>query len=147
MDKTDIKSLVKKTPEQEKKEAVAMYDEIESLTDIMQKIEQLRKEVVLEARRSDIGYVRKIDIILETVLETLTENKDMLSKAVVESLRKASMKDLRELMVAMGVAIDKREMLLGFDETRRMRKRKMNLRVIFKGPNGTQAGVSVEQEG
>ncbi len=120
--------------------------EIDDLTAITQRLDDIRKEVAVEARRKDIDYIRKMDVVMDTILTTLEDNKDKLSAAILEMLEKGNMKGLKELMVAFAVTVDKREGMLGFDETRQARKRRMNLRVMFKGPDGTQAGVSIEQE-
>lgn len=130
----------------EEETAIEIYEEMDKLTVLSKDLEHIRQQVALEARRKDIDYVRKMDVVIDTILTTLTENKQKLSEAIVDMLDKGNMKALKELMVAFAVTVDKREAILGFDETRHARKRRMNLRVMFKGPDGTQAGVSIEQD-
>jgi flagellar capping protein FliD len=50
-------------------------------------------------------------------------------------------------MISLGITLDKREKLLSFDEERLKRNdggKRTQFRVVFKGSDGSQAGVSVE---
>ena len=71
---------------------------------------------------------------------------DRLDKFVDRMLKEGKGKDLQAIMIALGITLDKREQLLGFDESRMRRGegKRTQFKVVFKGADGSQAGVSVE---
>ena len=135
---------VKKTPQQEEEQAAAIIRKGQNLTELVDDLEALRRRVAVEAKHKDIEYVRKTDRVINTILTTLTEHEEDFKNSILRMLKEGKMRDFKELMVAFGVTVDKREALLGFDETRSMKKRKFRLKVAFKGADGSQAGIMVE---
>lgn len=129
------------------KEIATLKDELGDLNELNKQLDLLRRGVAVDSRRKDLLYIRKLDVVIDTVLSGIIDNQKELLSAINKMLKKGDMRGMKDLMVAFGVAVDKRESLLGFDETRHMKKRRMNLKVVFKGADGSQAGVSVEQEG
>ncbi len=129
-----------------REEIAILKEEIGDLSEINKELDLLRRSTAVDARRKDIRYIRQLDEIMDTMLTGIIENKDDLRQAIKSIIQKGNLKLLKDLMIAFGVAIEKRESLLGFDETRQMKKRKMNLKVVFRGADGTQAGVSIEQD-
>lgn len=142
----DMKERVKKTQQQEELQAIALNKQMENLSELTRKLEEMREEAALKARYNDIDYVEKLDQFIATVLDTLTDNKKTLEKSIIKMLEKGEVKKLKELMVALGISIDKRETFLGYDESRRGKdRRKLRLQVVWKGTDGSQAGVNIEQ--
>lgn len=142
----DMKKRVKKTTQQEESQAIKLNHQMENLSELAKRLEDMREEAALKARHKDIDYVEKLDDFISTVLDTLIGNRKTLEKSIVKMLEKGEIKKLKELMVALGISVDKRENLLGYDETRRgADKRKLRLRVVWKGTDGSQGGVDVEQ--
>ena len=139
-------SKVKLTPTQETERKLELYDEIQSVTEISQELEALREKAALIARKKDIDYVLQLDEFIETVLSSLANDKHVLAESIAKMLRGGNTKLLKELMVALGISIDKREKLLGFDDQRRKQdSRKLKFEVLWKGGDGSQAGVKIEE--
>jgi transcription elongation factor GreA-like protein len=112
--------------------------EIESLT---AQLSQERQLAALQARMDDLKHTEKLSDLLETMLDALTEDKEAFRKAVLKSVEKGEMKQIKELLIALGIAIDKREVLLGYDEQRQQKKSKLKLQVLWKEGGG---GVQIE---
>lgn len=121
-------------------------DNIATMELSRQELEKEREVQALEARLKDIGYIRKLDEVSETILDVLLEDNRLvnyLKKALADGNARA----IQHIMVALGVTLDKREKLLGYDETRAAQTKKTHFKVLFKGADGSQAGVSVETSG
>ncbi len=137
---------VKKTINDENNQTAEIYEDMDSLVEVSRQLQEMREKAALEARYNDIEYVNKIDDFISTILDSISENQEGLAKTVVKMLEQGDTKRLKDLMVALGISIDKREALLGYDEDRRGgNKRKMRLRVAWKGTDGSEGGVSIEE--
>ena len=134
------------TPEQEEKQVAEISNKIENLADLTIQLEEMRKVSAYQARLNDIKHVENMDKFMNTVLEELVceENLPKFKKAIGKLLDKGDMHGLNKLMMAIKMTQEARETLLGFDDTRGQNKRKMKLQAVFKGPDGSQVGVSVE---
>jgi hypothetical protein len=106
-----------------------------------------REKKALEARMKDLVYIDQIDQITAKLVDKLLED-DKLEKFIDRMLEEGKGRDLQAIMIALGITLDKREKLLGFDEERLRRGegKKTMFKVVFKGADGSQAGVSVETE-
>lgn len=106
-----------------------------------------REKKSLEARMKDLVYIDNIDQITQKLVDKLLE-EDKLDKFIDRMLEEGKGRDLQAIMIALGITLDKREKLLGFDEERLRRGegKKTMFKVVFKGADGSQAGVSVETE-
>lgn len=102
-----------------------------------------RQKMALEARLKDIKYTSELGDLIEIFLETLTEDPKTFKKVIKKIIEKGQMKELKDLMVALGIAIDKREALLGYDEHRQQKKGKMRLQVRWMG--SAPGGVQIEE--
>ncbi len=102
-----------------------------------------RQKMALEARLNDIKYTSELSDLVETMLESLTEDPKIFKKSIKTVIEKGKMKELKDLMVALGIAIDKREALLGYDENRQQKKGKTRLQVRWMG--GAPGGVQIEE--
>ena len=111
-----------------------------------QELEKRREVQALEARLKDIGYIRRLDEVSETILDVLLED-DRLVNYLKKILDSGNVRAIQHVMVALGVTLDKREKLLGYDATRAAQMKKTQFKVLFKGTDGSQAGVSVESSG
>jgi len=102
-----------------------------------------RQAQMLQARLDDIKYTSELSDLIAIMLEALTDDPKTFKKAIKTVIEKGKMKDLRDLMVALGVAIDKREVLLSYDEYRQAKKSKLKLQVRWMG--GAPGGVQIEE--
>ena len=103
-----------------------------------------REKKSLEARMKDLVYIDRIDQITAKFVDKLLE-EDKLEKFLDRMLEEGKGKDLQAIMISLGITLDKREKLLGFDQERLQRdKKRQTFKVVFKGADGSQAGVSVE---
>jgi hypothetical protein len=103
-----------------------------------------REKKSLEARMKDLVYIDQIDQITAKFVDKLLE-EDKLEKFLDRMLDEGKGKDLQAIMISLGITLDKREKLLGFDQERLQRdKKRQTFKVVFKGADGSQAGVSVE---
>jgi len=104
-----------------------------------------REKKALEARKKDLVLIEDIDKISRKLIDRLLDG-DRLDKFVDRMLKEGKGKDLQAIMIALGITLDKREQLLGFDESRMRRGegKRTQFKVVFKGADGSQAGVSVE---
>jgi translation initiation factor RLI1 len=105
-----------------------------------------REKKALEARMKDLVYIDRIDQITAKFVDKLLE-EDKLEKFLDRMLEEGKGKDLQAIMISLGITLDKREKLLSFDEERLKRNdggKRTQFRVVFKGSDGSQAGVSVE---
>lgn len=103
-----------------------------------------REKKSLEARMKDLVYIDQIDQITAKFVDKLLE-EDKLEKFLDRMLEEGKGKDLQAIMISLGITLDKREKLLGFDQERLQRdKKRQTFKVVFKGADGSQAGVSVE---
>lgn len=139
---------IKKTPLQEREQAIEMYEESDRLSELMKQLIELRREAMIIAKQKDIEYIDKLDNVIRTILEVLVDGQEDIADSIKRIIQEGNAKAFKELMIALGIVIDKRESLLGFDETRSRKeeKKKLRLRVLFNGPDGTRAGVSYEEE-
>lgn len=139
----------KKTPEKEKAQALSILDEIGSLSEISEQLSEMRERAALAARRKDIEHVDRLDRmmanILDSILDKFENDPKSLSDSIGKIVEKGLMHQLKNLMITLAIAAEKRELLLGFDETRKSKDRRLKLQVVFKGKDGEQAGVSIEQ--
>ncbi len=108
-----------------------------------QELEKRREVQALEARMKDLRYIQKLDEVSETILNVLLED-DRLTNYLVKALDSGNVRAIQHILVSLGVTLDKREKLLGYDETRAAQTKKTQFKVLFKGADGSQAGVSVE---
>ena len=136
------------TPEEENVEVALVENEIVSLSDITRQLDELRERAALMSREKDIDYVSKLEVTMEAILESLNQvignNPELLANTIYGLIKGGRMDQVKHMMVALSIAADKREQLLGFDPTRSDTKRK-KIQVMFKSSNGEQAGVSIEQ--
>ena len=127
-------------------ELVKAKHDVEMLELSKQELEKRREVQALEARMKDLGYIRKLDEVSETILDILLED-GRLTNYLKKILDSGNVRAIQHIMVALGVTLDKREKLLGYDETRLKQTKKTQFKVLFKGADGSQAGVSVESSG
>jgi|BioPla2DNA2_1021312.scaffolds.fasta_scaffold128426_2 hypothetical protein len=111
-----------------------------------QELEKRREVLALEARLKDLRYIQKLDEVSETILDVLLED-DRLTNYLKKALDSGNVRAIQHILVSLGVTLDKREKLLGYDETRAAQTKKTQFKVLFKGADGSQAGVSVESSG
>ena len=142
--------IIDVTPEvvSEAKE-LAIIEERERLARIDKsrtELARIREVKAIEARLKDMEYIEKLDKVGESILEVLLED-DRLIKHMKKALDGGNAKQLQHILVSLGVTLDKREKLLGYDEERAKQglgAKKTKFQVVFRGPDGAQAGVSVE---
>ena len=134
-------------PQKQNTTAIARVERDVEIIDLSkQELEKRREVQALEARLKDLRYIQKLDEVSETILNVLLED-DRLTNYLVKALDSGNVRAIQHIMVALGVTLDKREKLLGYDETRAAQTKKTQFKVLFKGADGSQAGVSVESSG
>ncbi len=134
-------------PQKQNNTALAkVKHDVEMIELSKQELEKQREVQALEARMKDLGYIRKLDEVSETILDILLED-GRLTNYLKKILDSGNVRAIQHIMVALGVTLDKREKLLGYDETRLKQTKKTQFKVLFKGADGSQAGVSVESSG
>jgi hypothetical protein len=139
-----------KTAEQEKRQIDKVRKELMSLTDMTDKLVERREEFAIESKMNDITYVRALDVLIKNVLDGLVEavqDEKILNQVIKDTLKEGNFKALKDLMVSFGIVMEKRELLLGFDETRvttAADKKRMKLKIAWQGANGEQNAVQVE---
>lgn len=113
---------------------------------------QIRQEqTAIEARYKDLEYLKMLEDIIESAYQALkevqAETPEKFKEMVRKSLSKGDFKQFRELMTALGIAYDKREQLLSFDETRKQRGVGITeFEFRFASPDGAQAGVRMKMD-
>lgn len=122
--------LVKTIEQEEIEKAVIKVDD-RNLQELSELLQKRRDRIAITSREKDLEYVDKIDKKIEDILLNIS----------AEKLQKAGVKDIA---IAFGIMLDKREMLLGFDESRQKKKKGIKLQVMWKGDGG--GGVQVETE-
>ena len=125
---------------------------MEKMSVMANALTERQHEVALIERKKDIEYVEKIDDLLSVFLNSFTEVIHEDEKLFKGYIRKAfetgKFNQIRDMMISMlGIPLDKREMLLGFDETRqKKRSDHVKLEVVWKNNSGEQCGVRIEKE-
>lgn len=116
---------------------------VQEVEKVENQLAMARQKSALEARLKDIKYTSELSDLIEVMLESLTEDPKVFKKTIKTVIEKGKMKELKELMVALGIAIDKREALLSYDEHRQQKKGKLKLQVRWMG--GAPGGVQIEE--
>jgi 23S rRNA maturation mini-RNase III len=135
-----------KTPVQETEQAIAIQEKMESLAEMHEKLVERQREVALDSRKRDLDIIEKLASVVENILDPLMEetSKPELKKAIEKIVAAGDFKKLREIMHVVDSALERREALLGFDETREDNRKKCKLRFLFKGKDGSMAGTEIE---
>lgn len=111
---------------------------------------QIRQEqTAIEARYKDLEYLKMLEDIIESAYQALkevqAETPEKFKEMARKSLSKGDFKQFRELMTALGIAYDKREQLLSFDETRKQKGVGITeFEFRFASPEGAQMGARVK---
>lgn len=140
-----VMNQVIQSPKQELDKKIETQEQIDSLVTMTQDLIDMRKRASMQARMNDIKYVKQIDEFMGTVLEAITEDKEVLKTAIVNVIKQGKMTQFKHLMTALGIATDKRQMLLGFDETRdsgKQNEQKLQLQVVWENEKGGKMGVN-----
>jgi len=139
---------IKKPVSQEIAERAALKNDIETLTDLKNQLEERRNEANLLARLNDVEYVEKLDLFVSTVLDALTEDPEVTKEAIKTMVKSGNAAKLQNLMTTLGIAMDKRETLMGFDETRvgDRSKKKLKLQLAWKGSANGENTLAVQAE-
>ncbi len=144
----DTRDQALKKVEDEVIEKEEMQDQMISLAELNKNLEHLRAKAAVMSRQKDMDYVQKLETLIEQILNTVTDavgdDPELLSESIKKLIVEGNMQEIKHLMVAMSIASDKREQLLGFDHTRQNDKKK-KIQVMFKSSSGDQAGVSIEE--
>jgi hypothetical protein len=141
-----MEHLIDPAVETEKK--IKAQEAIDSLAVYAQDLTEMRKQASIEARKADIDYINKLDRFISTTLEAITEDPETWKEIVKQMLQRGKMRELKDLMVSLGITMDKRESLLAFDDTRvKPSKKKLKLNVVWQGSDGSKMGAQAEVDG
>lgn len=143
-DKTEEILNLLQVPEKEEEVLVPEVIENPGLRDLQVRQEQ----TAIEARYRDMRYIEQLDEFIDAVLDAMAklreENPKFYKDMVEKAFKNGNMKQVKDLLVALGVAYDKREQLLSFDNTRE--KKGVGIAEFefrFATPDGSQMGAKV----
>jgi len=143
-DKTEEILNLLQVPEKEEEVLVPEVIENPGLRDLQVRQEQ----TAIEARYRDMRYIEQLDEFIDAVLDAMAklreENPEFYKNMVEKAFKNGNMKQVKDLLVALGVAYDKREQLLSFDNTRE--KKGVGIAEFefrFATPDGSQMGAKV----
>lgn len=143
-DKTEEILNLLQVPEKEEEALVPEVIENPGLRDLQVRQEQ----TAIEARYRDMRYIEQLDEFIDAVLDAMVklreENPEFYKNMVEKAFKNGNMKQVKDLLVALGVAYDKREQLLSFDNTRE--KKGVGIAEFefrFATPDGSQMGAKV----
>jgi hypothetical protein len=143
-------SRAKKSVGKEIDEKTNIMGQMESLAQMAIDLAKRREEMSLRARKQDIEYVEKLDTLVKTVLDALISEDSVKAFAaqIPKLIADGQLQKLTSIMTSLGIAIDKREMFLSFDQTRAgaggKNKSKLKLNLLWKGGDGEPMGVQAE---
>lgn len=143
-DKTEEILSLLQVPEKEEEALVPEVIENPGLRDLQVRQEQ----TAIEARYRDMRYIEQLDEFIDAVLDAMAklkeENPEFYKNMVENAFKNGNMKQVKDLLVALGVAYDKREQLLSFDNTREKKGVGIaEFEVRFATPDGSQMGAKV----
>lgn len=143
-DKTEEILNLLQVPEKEEEVLVPEVIENPGLRDLQVRQEQ----TAIEARYRDMRYIEQLDEFIDAVLDAMAklreENPEFYKDMVEKAFKNGNMKQVKDLLVALGVAYDKREQLLSFDNTRE--KKGVGIAEFefrFATSDGSQMGAKV----
>lgn len=120
----------------------------ESVNSLMTGLQEQQEVAALAARHNDLRYIRKMDEIIDKVLtafeDVIVEDPENLKEAMRKVLKKGDMIGFKNLMVALGVAYEKREQLLSFDSTRAQKQGNFTYEAVWVNKEGEKVGVKVK---
>jgi len=142
------------SPEKENKAKIEMAAQLVTLADLSNKLTSARERLSVESRLQDVEYVKQLDAFISVVLEALAEvNKRpaLLKRVVRDIVKNGQFTKLRDLMTTVGIAADKRNAFLSYDEARSpLSKKKLKLNIVWKKEPMTgaieQGGIKDEVE-
>lgn len=121
---------------------------LENVAKTAQSLEAIREDIAVDAKFQDLKYVKMLDNFIYAITDALTQSvKDprALQTAVKKIVSGGDFKKLKDLLIALNIAVGDRNDLLGFDETRQAKgKKKLKLQVLWKGNTGEQAAIQAE---
>ena len=142
------------SPEKENKAKIEMAAQLVTLADLSNKLTSARERLSVESRLQDVEYVKQLDAFISVVLEALAEvekRPTLLKRVVRDIIKNGQFTKLRDLMTTVGIAADKRNAFLSYDEARSpLSKKKLKLNIVWKKEPMTgaieQGGIQAEVE-
>lgn len=139
----------KKTISEEMAEVRALVNNIDSLASLHDQLNRVRENTKVTERIADIAYIRKIDDYVESVLDSLAtpELQGKMKTAILKIVEEGNFGKLSALLASFGIAMETREKLLGYDDTRVMgqqKQKKLKLQVVWEGEDGKKMGAQAE---
>jgi len=142
------------SPEKENKAKIEMAAQLVTLADLSNKLTSTREMLSVESRLQDVEYVKQLDAFISVVLEALAEvekRPTLLKRVVRDIIKNGQFTKLRDLMTTVGIAADKRNAFLSYDEARSpLSKKKLKLNIVWKKEPMTgaieQGGIQAEVE-
>jgi hypothetical protein len=132
--------------EEEKKRSQLLKNDLEDITALTAELVALRERANIDGRIKNLNHMKKLDEFLTGILDMLTkpESIELMEQAMARALNKGDLKQVKELMVAIGIALDKKNAMIsesGFTDGRR---KNVKIAVNFANDGNTQVGVSVD---
>lgn len=146
--KTEKNEIISINPEEYVVDLTGFETKIEELSQKTEELDSLREKMSIDAKFKDLEYVESIDSFISAVLGAMAEIKNdprALKTAVKTMIANGQFTKLRDLFTALGIAVDKRNEMLGYDSSRQQAgKRKLKLQVLWKGSTGDGAAIQAE---
>lgn len=126
--------------------AQVLKTEVDDLKSLTAELVAMRERANVEGRIKNLELIKKIDTFLTNMMDLLTKDKmtDQMEKAMMKALEKGDIKQVKELMVAIGIALDKKNNMIegsGFTDGN---KRGVKIAVNFQNNGSAQVGVQVD---
>ncbi len=142
-EKEEILNLLQ-VPEEEEE---ILFPEVVGNTGIKD-LQVRQDQSAIEARYRDMRYLEQLDQFIDAMLDAMVQLKEdqpeFYKDMVEKSFKSGNMKQVKDLLVALGVAYDKREQLLSFDNTRDKKGAGIaEFEFRFASPDGSQMGAKV----
>jgi hypothetical protein len=129
----------------ERERANVLKAEIVDLKTLTAELVSLRERANVQGRITNLQLIEKIDSFLTNMMDMLTtdEMNQRMEQAMFKALEKGDVKQVKELMVAIGIALDKKNAMIegsGFTDGK---KKNVKIAVNFANDGSTQVGVNV----
>jgi hypothetical protein len=125
--------------------ANVLKTEFQDLKALTAELVALRERANVQGRIKNLKLIEKIDSFLENMMDMLTTEQmnERMETAMFKALEKGDIKQVKELMVAIGIALDKKNAMLESSGFTDGNKRHVKIAVNFANDGSTQVGVNV----
>lgn len=129
----------------EKERSNILKTEADDLKTLTAELVALRERANVDGRIKNLNHIKKLDEFIEGVLDKLTSPDmfDLLDAGMKAAIAKGDIKQYKELMVAIGIALDKKNAMIDDSGFTDGRKKNVKIAVNFANNGSTQIGVQM----